>query len=68
VKGVKALPFMLVPDVAAVLLLLAVAVEGVLSELPLKRRGAGEVGVVVVSGGVCCCGVCPGSCRCDTTR
>lgn len=68
VNGVNVEPFKLVPDVTAALLLLVVAVKGVLSELPLKRRGAGEVGVVVVREGVCCCCVCPGSCRCDTTR
>lgn len=67
VNGVNAMPFRSVPDVAAVLVLVD-AEEGVLSEFPLKRRGAGEVGVVVVCRVVCCCCVCPVSCRCDTTR
>ena len=75
VDGVNARPFRLVPDVAAVLVLvdaaegvLVDAAEGVLSELPLKRRDAGEVDVVVVCRVVCCRCVCPGSCRCATTR
>lgn len=67
VNGVNAKPFRSVPDVAAGFVLVD-AVERVLSELPLKRRGAGEAGVVVVCRVVCCCCVCPGSCRCDTTR